>query len=521
MNFENDKDPNSFDLDAMELELEELNANNELLDEIPSDDLTPADLDPITQKDVEEAERIVLSALIHDYKTLASSDLLIQISIDLFASRNARTIYQAANKLELTRIPINLSTVTNELKAFYPTDTPSNLQNNIVYLSNLPYGTFIFDLQHQIDILKTHRTKNNIDLLCRKILKTYVSIDQIKTMTNEWSQKFADIVVDNNVKSFLTAKEVVEEYNDLINKSLSHTDQSDKFLKTGYSLLNRKIKGLIGGELLILAARPGMGKTTFAINILINNLDALKRDPSETDITKVNKNAIGIFSLEMNKESLLEKMIAIHGNIFLNDVKKPLEGILPTQDQQRAINNSLQQIKNSNILFHDRTDVNISEIIGIIKTWKREYNLKLVIIDYLQLINITRDEASRGLNVQQRIAIVSRSLKTLAIDLKIPILALAQLNRKTEERKSEDREPILSDLRESGSIEQDADIVMFLYQEDKASNDLGGDMESSLSNAKNYLNPEITLKIGKNRHGEIGNIKLVFKKPTGRFEDIV
>ncbi|WP_391591572.1 Replicative DNA helicase DnaB [[Mycoplasma] cavipharyngis] len=467
----------------------------------------------INFSDIIQAEKNILSALIYEYSLVATTDLLMQINYNIFETEYAKKIFLSIKNLETNKITVNISTVTNELKSFYKVNDPQ-LIKNIAYLSSINPGIFIFSLADEIKILQTFQLKKRIDQLCLKIKNTNVTIDSMQYLSQEWVRNFEELTANQLQKTYLTANDVVQDYENLVSQALADNNISDRFLKTGYAILNRKIKGLIGGQLLILAARPGVGKTTFALNILMNNLNFLMFNANPTNS---NKRAIGLFSLEMNQESLLEKMIAIHANILLNDVKKPLEGLLLSEDKKRLINLSMDQIRNSNILFCDRSDITINEIIGLIKSWNREYDLKLVIVDYLQLINVTRDQAPSNYSAQQKIALISRNLKTLANDLDIPILALAQLNRKSEERKSDDREPVLSDLRESGSIEQDADIVMFLYQNDKNTSS----SDENQDNHKNYLDPEITLKIGKNRHGEVGQIKFIFHKATGRFDDVI
>ena len=254
-------------------------------------------------------------------------------------------------------------------------------------------------------------------------------------------------------------------------------------LTTGFRDLNKKINGLQRSDLLLIAARPAMGKTAFALNLVQNA--ALKGDAS-----------VAVFSLEMSKEQLVQRMIASQSTVELKKIKT---GTLADNDWPR-ITDGMAILSGAKIHIDDTPGIKISELRSKCRKLKIEKGLDLVLIDYLQLMEGEGQNESR----QQEIAKISRSLKILAKELDCPVVALSQLSRAPEQRA--DHRPMLSDLRESGSIEQDADIVMFLYRDE-------------------YYNPDTEKKnigeviVAKNRHGETGTVELVWFGGIQKFAD--
>lgn len=254
-------------------------------------------------------------------------------------------------------------------------------------------------------------------------------------------------------------------------------------LTTGFRDLNKKINGLQRSDLLLIAARPAMGKTAFALNLVQNA--ALKGDAS-----------VAVFSLEMSKEQLVQRMIASQSTVELKKIKT---GTLADNDWPR-ITDGMAILSGAKIHIDDTPGIKISELRSKCRKLKIEKGLDLVLIDYLQLMEGEGQNESR----QQEIAKISRYLKILAKELDCPVVALSQLSRAPEQRA--DHRPMLSDLRESGSIEQDADIVMFLYRDE-------------------YYNPDTEKKnigeviVAKNRHGETGTVELVWFGGIQKFAD--
>lgn len=255
-------------------------------------------------------------------------------------------------------------------------------------------------------------------------------------------------------------------------------------IPTGFRDLDTMLTGMHAGELLLVAARPAMGKTAFVLNIA-HHLAVMKHIP------------VGIFSLEMSKEQLASRILAIDAMV---DSKSMKLGNLSDDDWDKVIE-STDAVANSPLYIEENSSITVSELRSICRKWKQNHDVQLVIIDYLQLMSANHRVESR----QTFIAEVSRALKNLAKELKIPIIALSQLSRAVDSRP--DHTPVLSDLRESGSIEQDADVVMFIYRDE-------------------YYNPETTTKpqtaeiiIAKQRSGETGRVDLRWIGKYTKFAD--
>lgn len=257
---------------------------------------------------------------------------------------------------------------------------------------------------------------------------------------------------------------------------------------TGFYDLDKITTGLHEDNLIVLAARPAMGKTAFALNI------------AQNVATKSGK-AVAIFSLEMGSESLVERMIAAEGTILNSHIKT---GQLTKSEWERLIY-AQGQLAEAPIYIDDTAGIKISEIRARARKLSQDVSgLGLIVIDYLQLITGTRSD-----NRQQEVSEISRQLKIIAKELKVPIIALSQLSRSVEQR--QDKRPMLSDLRESGSIEQDADIVAFLYRDDYYNKVEAGQIKNNLTE----------LILAKNRHGGLSTIKLYFHKEYTKFSSVM
>ena len=255
---------------------------------------------------------------------------------------------------------------------------------------------------------------------------------------------------------------------------------------SGFYDLDKVTTGFHENEFIILAARPGMGKTAIVLNIAVNVAEATKKN-------------VAIFNLEMGAEQLAMRMISSAGQI---DGYKLRTGKLEHSDWKR-VNEAISQLAETNIKIDDTPGITIGEIRAKCRRLAAsKEGIGLVIIDYLQLVTASNKYAG---NRQQEVAEISRALKTLALELKVPIIACAQLSRAVEGR--EDKRPLMSDLRESGSIEQDADIVAFLYRDDYYNKEARMDDNNSV----------VEFIIGKNRSGPTKTVELLFKKNTSTF----
>lgn len=254
---------------------------------------------------------------------------------------------------------------------------------------------------------------------------------------------------------------------------------------TGFRDLDRITAGFQRNDLIIVAARPSVGKTAFALNV------------AQNVATKTDEN-VAIFSLEMGAEQLVMRMLCAEGNI---DAQVLRTGALTNEDWKK-LTMAMGSLSNAGIFIDDTPGIRVTEIRAKCRRLKQEYGLGMILIDYLQLI---QGSGGKGENRQQEVSEISRSLKALARELQVPVIALSQLSRGVEQR--QDKRPMMSDLRESGSIEQDADIVSFLYREDYY------DKETENQNM-------IEIIIAKQRNGPTGTVTLAFVKEFNKFVNI-
>jgi replicative DNA helicase len=313
------------------------------------------------------------------------------------------------------------------------------------------------------------------------ITKGYNSEDADKLLETAEKNIF-DISQKKNRRGFLPINEILEITYDQI-EALSEAEGSITGLTTGFAKIDEKTSGLQKSDLVLIAARPSMGKTSLAINICQN--------------TALNGATVAIFSLEMAKEQLVQRMLATEALIKIGDIR---DGNL-TEDDWISLSKASANLAKASIFIDDTPGINLMEIRAKTRRLKMEHGIDLIMIDYLQLMSSTEGNESR----QQEISAISRGLKALAREMECPVMALSQLSRAPEQRA--DHRPILSDLRDSGAIEQDADIVMFLYRDE-------------------YYNNETETKgigeliIAKQRNGETGTIELAWLGQYTKFADI-
>ena len=289
---------------------------------------------------------------------------------------------------------------------------------------------------------------------------------------------------DQRISGFAAMKQILPQTMDRLDM-LSNTEGDITGIPTGFEKLDDMTAGFQRGDLIIVAGRPSMGKTALAMNIAENAAVA-------------HKIPTAIFSMEMSAEQLSFRMIGSMGRVNQSHLRA---GKLNDDDWSR-INSTVSIMSDAPIFIDDTGSLSPVEVRARARRLKREHNLGLLVVDYLQLMQVTGTVENRATEISE----ISRSLKALAKELDIPVVALSQLNRKVEERG--DKKPMLSDLRESGAIEQDADLIVFLYREE-------------------HYEPETTLKgiadviIGKQRNGPVGNFKLTFLAEFTRFENLV
>lgn len=429
-------------------------------------------------KNIEAEEAVLGSILINQETIYGVSELL---DIEDFYRKSHRTIFKVMLDLNTTKKAIDIITLTDYLTHISKLEEVGGIAF-ITSLANKVPSTA--NLKHYINIVKEKSMLRNIVHIAEymenmgydseSIDTPETVLDKAEQLLSKLTKKLVTTKV-NNIK-----EQTLNAYVDIEN-IINHKDEL-LGLETGLYDLDNFLQGLKNSDFMILAARPSMGKTAFALNIA-SHLSIKKDTP------------VVFFSLEMSSNQLIHRIFSSRGLIPLFNLKS---GNLDDAHTQKLIKVS-NKLSQSKLIINDEIS-NLMSLRSIARKLKRENDIKLIIIDYLQLLEGTRRE-NRNLEISE----ISRSLKILAKELDIPIIALSQLSRSVESRQV--KKPMLSDLRESGSLEQDADIVMFLYRED-------------------YYNPETENKnitdviIAKNRNGPTGTIPVYFHKEYVRFQDL-
>lgn len=335
-------------------------------------------------------------------------------------------------------------------------------------------------------VAKKAQLRSIIDNLSDSIGNAYDEDMDIDEIIAKAERSLIEVSQASNKSSFRPIHDVLLENHSKIEERSNNTSQITG-IETGFYDFDKLITGLHEDQLIVLAERPAMGKTALALNI------------AQNVATKSNK-AVAVFSLEMGAESLVERMLSAEGTIINHHIRT---GNLTVNEWQRLIY-AQGQLAEAPIFIDDTAGVKITDIRARARRLSQETDgLGLIVIDYLQLI-----QGSRSDNRQQEVSEISRQLKIIAKELKVPVIALSQLSRGVEQRN--DKRPIMSDLRESGSIEQDADIVAFLYRDAYYQDKKEGQPENDITE----------LIIRKNRHGNLGTVKLYFHKEYTKFSSV-
>jgi replicative DNA helicase len=425
-----------------------------------------------------EAERTVLGAVLVDNAAFNSAAEVL--SRDDFYREAHRRIFDGMAALAERSQAIDLVTLKDELTR------ASALEGvgGAAYLASLVDGLpRIVNVEQWSRIIKEKAVLRNLIHASNRIVQScYEAEDDVAAILDRAEKAIFDIAERRIRQGFIALKEIVKESYRTIDQ-LSQSKDVVTGLPTGFVDLDDKTSGLQKGDLIIVAARPAMGKTSLCLNIA----QAASQRTGET---------IGVFSLEMSKEQLVLRMLCADARV---DAHRLRTGSLGEKDWARLAK-AYADLSASKIFIDDSATLTPLEMRAKCRRLKAEHGLGLVVVDYLQLVSA----GGRVENRQQEIASISRSLKGLAKELECPVMALSQLSRAPEAR--QDRRPQLSDLRESGAIEQDADIVMFIYRE-----------EEHKPTDENRGLAEII--IGKQRNGPTGTVKLAFIKEFTRFEN--
>lgn len=342
--------------------------------------------------------------------------------------------------------------------------------------------------KHYVEILQEKTYLRNLIETAEEIVQdSFDGTNNVDEILDSAEKRILDVTRTRRTSEFRTSEEVINAVLDNIYKMRNQKSRITG-IRTGYSALDNLTAGLQRGDLIILAARPSMGKTAFALNLGLNA--AHFRDE-----------AVAIFSLEMPAEQLMQRMMSKKSLI---DGRNLRTGMLNNEEMAKLME-AATEMQAMKIFVDDTPGIRVSEIFSKCRKLKAEHGLCMIVIDYIQLITGSGKSSD---NRQQEVSEISRGLKALARELEVPVVALSQLSRSVEQRA--DKSPMLSDLRESGALEQDADIVMFLYREAYYNKDENGEEPDS---------QEIDLNVAKHRNGATASIKLNFKKSISGFFD--
>lgn len=433
-----------------------------------------------------EAEQSVLGSILLQPSALISAMEFLQAHD--FYRKAHQLIFQTMIDLNEKNEEIDVVTVSNLLEMNKQLEDVggsaylAEIANVVPTAANIEYYSKIVEERSLLRRL----IKASHDI----INETYEESDDVSNILDAAEQKILEVSERKNRSGFLKISDVLrdamEEIDDLYKNAEEITG-----LSTGYRALDLMTAGLHEDELIILAARPGVGKTAFALNV------------AQNIATSTDEN-VALFSLEMGATQLVNRMLCAEGTINANNLRT---GQL-TEEEFEKLFVAMGSLSKANIFIDDTPGIRVSEIRAKARRLKQERGgIGLIIIDYLQLI-----EGSGKESRQQEVSEISRQLKKLAMELGVPVIALSQLSRSVEQR--QDKRPILSDLRESGSLEQDADIVAFLYREDYYRAEEGEEEDEQEEDNV------VEVIIEKNRSGARGSVKLLFIKEYNKFSSL-
>ena len=429
------------------------------------------------------AEQSVLGAVFISPETMIS--LADELTPDDFYKPANKIVFKTMLSLLEKGEPIDATTMVSALTNQGDISNIGGINYVVELVNSTPTSK---NVEHYAKLVKEKATLRKVIAdLSDSLSSAYQGDVSISDIIAKTEKSMLDISNQNTGTGFRNVADILDTHMQIV-ETRSQTDGFVTGLSTGFVGLDKITTGLHEGNLIILAARPAMGKTALALNIA-KHVATMERKPAV------------IFSLEMGAEELIERMVASEGMIPGYHLKT---GNLSTDEWKRLVH-AQSNLYDVPIFVDDTAGIRISEIRSKARKLAQEMGgLGVVIIDYLQLIT-----GSKGENRQQVVSEISRELKILAKDLRVPVIALSQLSRSVEQR--QDKRPMLSDLRESGSIEQDADIVAFLYRDAYYQKEQADSQEA---------NNVTELILEKNRHGSLGTVKLYFHKEYTKFSSV-
>lgn len=426
-----------------------------------------------------EAEQAVIGSALTDSQSVSAA--LEIVKADDFYFAHNREIFAVITELFNENNAIDFITVSNRLNQYDKLEAVGGtayLRTMAVEVPTTRHTTYY------ANIIKEKATLRNLIKSATAISDmAYDETDKVERVLEQSEQLIFDVASSREKSDIVPVGEIlIGSYQTLVENSQNRSGITG--LETGFDELNKRTGGFHGGELILIAGRPGMGKSTFAVNIA-----------EHVSINK--KGTVAIFNLEMPKEQIVNRIISSQAGVSTNKIRN---GEMNSDDWER-IGEVVNRVASAPMYIDDTASITVSQIRAKCRRLKQTRNLSMVVIDYLQLMQSSGRPESR----QQEISEISRSLKILAKELDLPVVALSQLSRASESRS--DKRPMLSDLRESGAIEQDADIVMFLYRDDYYNK------ESEEKNIAECI-------MAKHRNGETGMFKLGYRGEFMKFSNL-
>ncbi|MFD0698514.1 replicative DNA helicase [Paenibacillus sp. GCM10027628] len=423
-----------------------------------------------------EAEQAVLGAILLQGEALITA--MERVTSDDFYRGAHQRIFEAIVELAEEQEPVDLITLTarlsdkQQLEEIGGVTYLSQLANAVPTAANVDYYAAI--VEEKSMLRRLIRTATQI------VSDGYANSEDVGAMLSEAEARILEISQRRTSSGFVSIRDVLMEVFERVEHLYSHKGGSTG-IPSGFVDLDKMTSGFQRSDLIILAARPSVGKTAFALNVAQN-------------VGVRAKETVAIFSLEMGAAQLVTRMICAEANVDANRMRT---GFLEGDDWEK-LTMAIGALSEANIFIDDTPSITVADIRAKCRRLQQEKGLGMILIDYLQLIA----GRGKGDNRQQEVSEISRTLKQIARELNVPVIALSQLSRGVEQR--QDKRPMMSDLRESGSIEQDADIVAFLYRDDYY------DKESEKKNI-------IEIIIAKQRNGPVGTVELAFLKQFNKF----
>lgn len=425
-----------------------------------------------------EAEQAVIGSMIMDADAIPAA--MEKITDEDFYNRQYGSLFKAMVELYNEGKTCDLITIKTKLEEM---DVPSEVISIDFIRNILDMVPTSANVKQYVDIVYEKAVLRNLIRANEEIANTcYAGNEKLETILETTEKKIFDLIQSGNTGDYTPVRQVVLNVFEKIEKA-SQTRGSITGLETGFTKLDTQLSGLQPSDLILIAARPSVGKTAFVLNI------------TETIAVK-HGIPVAIFSLEMSSEQLINRVISQNSMVSSQKIRN---GELSDNEWANIVE-SANVIGNSNIIIDDTPGISIGEMRSKCRKFKLEKDIQLVIVDYLQLMTSNARHSSR----EQEIAEISRTLKGIARELNVPVIALSQLNRSSETR--EDKKPIMADLRESGSIEQDADVVMLLSRY--------YDRETKTEDRN-----RIIVNVAKQRNGPVGEIELVWLPEFTKFEN--